>query len=346
MARRPIDVDLANIKVGRLRVIDRAKDRVSLRKDGYNRTRRYWNCQCDCGNTCEVRQDALQAGTSNSCGCLRDEAAKEQIKKALAVGYKRPTEDLTGQTFGRLTVVEPAQRSVTPKGRELFRWICSCSCGETFNVLHDSLKAGKALSCGCVGADFIESELTSQQDVFEYKSKLIHGEKYSYARTEYKHSLEKVCVTCPFHGDFYLTPSNHLQGQGCKFCSYESLAEKQHYSYLKRCKLDQEFSDRTGCVYLVKLTNSTETFLKVGVSCSLQKRLSMYASAGFSLDIINVAEMSNYNSAVLENKILSAIKREGYKYNPITDFVGYTECSVVNGKDYILNMMKEFEIDR
>jgi 5-methylcytosine-specific restriction endonuclease McrA len=52
--------------------------------------------------------------------------------------------DLTGQLFGRLTVVGPGPRL---KGR--FRWVCLCSCGTTKNVEPVNLRSGRQVSCGC-----------------------------------------------------------------------------------------------------------------------------------------------------------------------------------------------------
>jgi hypothetical protein len=115
---------------------------------------------------------------------------------------------------------------------------------------------------------------------------------------------------------------------------------------LKRCSLDEEFSDRPGCVYVIKLTNDLESFIKVGVSCRRDKRFNLYKSAGFDVDTVSIAEMSNYNSALLERKLLTSIKSSGYRYNPITDFIGYTECSTLAGEDHILGIIKEFNIEQ
>lgn len=54
--------------------------------------------------------------------------------------------ELTGQQFGRLTVLEYAGR--TPKSHRL--WKCLCECG-TETIVHESnLVAGKTKSCGCL----------------------------------------------------------------------------------------------------------------------------------------------------------------------------------------------------
>lgn len=45
-----------------------------------------------------------------------------------------------------------------------------------------------------------------------------HSGKYSYANTNYINALTKIWITCPNHGDFYQSPSNHLTGQGCPDC--------------------------------------------------------------------------------------------------------------------------------
>jgi len=53
--------------------------------------------------------------------------------------------DLTGQRFGRLTVVE---RAGTTKGRQSL-WKCKCDCGNEVTVLAYTLKSGRTTSCGC-----------------------------------------------------------------------------------------------------------------------------------------------------------------------------------------------------
>lgn len=53
--------------------------------------------------------------------------------------------NLTGQRFGRLTVLEKAP-SVGRNGR----WLCSCECGQETIAETTRLKSGKTRSCGCL----------------------------------------------------------------------------------------------------------------------------------------------------------------------------------------------------
>ena len=55
---------------------------------------------------------------------------------------------------------------------------------------------------------------------FIHNSKLAHGDKYDYCKVVYLNTKHKVIITCPIHGDFIQTPSDHLYGKsGCPICS-------------------------------------------------------------------------------------------------------------------------------
>jgi hypothetical protein len=61
----------------------------------------------------------------------------------------------------------------------------------------------------------------SQED-FITKARLVHGDKYSYDKAVYKNDSTKVIVTCPVHGDFQITPGNHIRlKQGCRQCAQD-----------------------------------------------------------------------------------------------------------------------------
>ena len=54
--------------------------------------------------------------------------------------------DLTGQRYGQLTVLRPAE-SIGDKTT----WLCRCDCGNEVVVRTDRLRSGHTTSCGCKG---------------------------------------------------------------------------------------------------------------------------------------------------------------------------------------------------
>ena len=121
--------DLTGQKFNRLTVIE--KDNIKKNN--------YWICQCECGNTTSVRGIDLKRGQVKSCGCL----LSEHIKK-----YNNPPLELTGQKFGKLTVLYQIENN--SKGNSM--WHCQCECGNFTNVRGGALVRGGVLSCGCLNS--------------------------------------------------------------------------------------------------------------------------------------------------------------------------------------------------
>lgn len=64
--------------------------------------------------------------------------------------------DLTGQRFGRLTVIERA--NTNEKGNA--KWLCICDCGKETVVLSKLLRKGTTKSCGCYRSEYWRERLT------------------------------------------------------------------------------------------------------------------------------------------------------------------------------------------
>mgnify|MGYP003306931968 CR=1 FL=1 len=45
-----------------------------------------------------------------------------------------------------------------------------------------------------------------------------HNGKYDYSKVEYVNAHTKVCIICPIHGEFWVSPANHLHERGCPIC--------------------------------------------------------------------------------------------------------------------------------
>ena len=72
-------------------------------------------------------------------------------------------QDLTGQRFGRLTVIE---LDCTSKDKDTW-WICRCDCGEFTTVRASVLKKGATKSCGCLKYDNLEGMKFGRLTVLE-----------------------------------------------------------------------------------------------------------------------------------------------------------------------------------
>lgn len=66
------------------------------------------------------------------------------------------------------------------------------------------------------------------QDFIE-KAYNIHEGKYDYSKVKYDNAKTKVCIICPVHGEFWQTPSNHLNKThtcGCPKCGLNRKIKK------------------------------------------------------------------------------------------------------------------------
>ena len=57
--------------------------------------------------------------------------------------------DLSGRTYGYLTVINRAPNRTTSGGNSVVHWNCLCSCGNTKIVSGNGLQQDKTKSCGC-----------------------------------------------------------------------------------------------------------------------------------------------------------------------------------------------------
>ena len=83
---------------------------------------------------------------------------------------------------------------------------------------------------------------TEKLENFIAKATEKYGERFDYSKFEYLGSHIKSTITCPVHGDFEISPNNHLQGRKCPKCSYEE--------HGKRCRKSlTEFIEQANSVH-------------------------------------------------------------------------------------------------
>ena len=104
--------------------------------------------------------------------------------------------------------------------------------------------AGRHLQgCGC---QVCGGTRKSNTEEFVDKARKLHKNKYDYSKVEYVRAVEKVCIICPEHGEFWMTPNDHLMGSGCPSCSCcYSKPELDIYDFVKTICNDAELCNRT-----------------------------------------------------------------------------------------------------
>lgn len=90
--------------------------------------------------------------------------------------------DITGQRFGRLTILAPRRKTV-------IRWWCQCDCGKKSIVSQSHLAAGHTQSCGCLNREGTVSRNTK------------HGKTFTPAWWSWSAMIARCCS--PGAGNYY-----------------------------------------------------------------------------------------------------------------------------------------------
>ena len=61
--------------------------------------------------------------------------------------------ELTGQKFGRLTVLHFVRVSIYRESSKNTVWLCRCTCGNEVEVRGVDLKHKRTMSCGCLNRE-------------------------------------------------------------------------------------------------------------------------------------------------------------------------------------------------
>ena len=167
---------------------------------------------------------------------------------------------------------------------------------------------------------------------FIEKSAKAHEGYYSYGNSVYTGNRDKIIVTCPIHGDFKTNAANHMFGDGrCPSCGTSPFAGRI---------LKNGDTGRKGHIYVIKLSNENETFIKVGISTEIHKRLRfMERESGYKIEKIYTRKGSIYDSAYLEMEIHR--NQHLIKYQPDIEFGGKTECYDIDSQQTILETLNE-----
>lgn len=138
--------------------------------------------------------------------------------------------------------------------------------GEFWQTPDSHLRGGGCKKC--LNEKLSSDRLLTTEEWIE-KARKVHGDKYDYSKTIYKGYYEKVCITCPEHGEFWQLAYNHLQGKGCGQCRMSQLENRVNQLLLKN-KIKFEYNIRPDFLKNGKSYRSLDFYLpdyNIAIEC-------------------------------------------------------------------------------
>ena len=215
--------DLSNQKFGRLTVLYRYKDE--------NRKATCWLCKCECGKEVVVQASNLKSGHTTSCGCYRNDIPSGKFK------------DLTGQKFGRLTVIQRIENKVTKSDTLQAQWLCKCECGNETIAITNRLLSGKTQSCGCLHKDVMAEKFQDDLTGMRFNSLVAIKRTDDYIQPNGRKRSKWLCkCDCGNYTEVYseALKKGHTRSCGCQ----KSTGEYSILRYLDKNNIDYEYQKR------------------------------------------------------------------------------------------------------
>lgn len=158
--------------------------------------------------------------------------------------------------------------------------------------------------------------LTTEQ--FISKAKNIHNNKYNYSLVKYINAKTKVKIICNnCHNIFNQLAYKHLDKRGCPNCSKVGFSRTEWITFCNRKKV-------LPILYIIKFFNKSEKFIKIGRTSDSVSFRFCGKKYPYSFEIIK--ELKGSPDFIYDEEIRLHKLYKNFKYKPILDFKGKTEC--------------------
>lgn len=194
-------IDLTNKKYEYYTVIDRNEERT--KQNGKNV---YWNCKCHCGKIFVATTSEINKQKIKSCGCM----------SSYLTG-KAHFQDLVGEIFGELEVLERDYNYPQHGKKPRTMWKCKCSCGNIISVSRSHLIGRNQSSCGCknsIGELNINKILTENNIIYksQYTNNDLRTNKNGYLKYDFAiFDNDKVIRLIEFDGPQHFQQTNFFK---------------------------------------------------------------------------------------------------------------------------------------
>lgn len=216
--------------------------------------------------------------------------------------------DLTGQKFGRLTVIERAENYIEKSGCKRVQWFCQCDCGNTTKVIGKNLKLGITKSCGCLQKDRA-SRAKKKYNTYDLSGE--YGIGYTSKNEEFYFDLEdydKIKDYCWYKSGKYIG-TNCRDGDSSKILLLHRLIMNAEDGFVvdhkNHCEYDNRKENLRVCSYADNLHNVKLTSRNTsGVSgvCYYSRINRWCARISVNKKVVVLGYFKNFDDAVKARK--------------------------------------------
>lgn len=168
--------------------------------------------------------------------------------------------DITGNKYGRLTVIERVDNALDGQSR----WLCECTCGNTTIVSKGNLKSGNVKSCGCLAKEIKPAKTHGESRTRLYKiwfdMKRRCSEKYKDYFPEYHRKGIKVCKEWQTYEPFRDWALSHGYQDNLTIDRRDNDGNYEPNN-CKWVDVKAQSNNRSSCIYIT-YNNKTQTMMQ------------------------------------------------------------------------------------
>lgn len=156
--------------------------------------------------------------------------------------------------------------------------------------------------------------------------------RYDYSKVNFINSSKKVIIICKEHGEFEQTPQKHLDGQKCKKCSANIVANKNRLTTAEFIKKANKVHSNS---YDYSKTEYLNNYSKVCITCEYHGDFCQNPSShlqGSGCPICKLPKGEQKIAAYLENKKIEFIQQFKFPKSRLS----YDFMFEKNGKKYLV----------
>jgi len=179
---------------------------------------------------------------------------------------------------------------------------------------------------------------TTEGFIAEIENKFGKG-LYDYGKVQYKGNKIKVCITCHTHGDFFKKPntiSKYTYDEHYRICP--KCSKHNINSAWTREAFSKICNNLEATFYAIRMFLVEESFIKIGITSRTVMERYNRKDSPYYYEILK--EVKGEAGSIFDIEKYNKKNLKEYKYTPLINFPGKTECLTLSALDKI-----KFELD-